>query len=316
MKNLTKLLARKSVSVLPIIFTITVFAFLIRIFDFKDIVESVTSLSTSAVISTLVISIFFNVLINGLLTWMIARDLGCTKLTLLKSISLRWASLPLKLVMPFKAGELSKVLYLTRTSMMSTADAVLLFALNKALYLSQVALLLLPGMLGLMDSKMIWIIIMIFMLFSIGLYKPILHSLMKKNTSSVLVKVLSISGPFSAKLCIYLLISLAPLFSAYINTSILLEEKGMKIEPVKTIRLIYLQEIASLSSFTLAGAGIREALMPALIDINPTNPDENEAASVIGAGIAVTFAEYFFPAITGLFFLPFLIRGVKDQKST
>jgi len=295
-----------------ILITTLIFVILILKVDFGILVDTLRTLSLKYLLLAIAISFLANIFLAADKWRRIMKTLGA-QLSFKEVFFVVLSAKPMKFILPFKLGEVIKVLYIVKKGYLQFDKSFASVLFDKVLDIIGCLLLLCFGLIFSIFKFPIEAILplgsgLIFFRtrgknsVSLNFFKRLRQEI-AKFIKQIIKSLNEISLAKKIKFLIYsIFIQISPLINVYI----LFRAFDINI-PFCSI-LLFMPIVVLISSLpiTLSGLGVRESML--LFLFITYGPKE----TLLSVGILLSFVEYILPAILGLFFLRFFIERIQE----
>lgn len=274
--------------------TLLIFFLLFLKIDFGEFLLNFKKAGIGILILTLIISIVFNLFISSIKLQNIVHLFNCN-LNFKRAFLVRAASLPIRSISPFKAGEVINAYYLKKHHNLALGKGIAVIIIDRFFSLTSLLFFIL---IALFYMKEYYILLILLCLFLISLF-----SLRFFKSNEKIKDILEYSKVFRVKEISYIFfISVLLQLSKFINAILLLKALGISVPFLLIILYVSLSILISSVPITIFGLGTREAAIIFFF----TQYASYELLLVFS--LLFSFVEFIFPTIIGLIFVNKFLR--------
>ena len=297
--------------------------FIFRKIDPEAVIHHMEDARPIPLIMALAVSFITNCLLATLKWQFIVSRLGLT-LTFREAFLIKMGSAPLKSLLPFRSGEVSRVIYLNKRYNFSAARAtgsiLIELFLNILIFLIFIVIggiifhVSLDGFLFLITG-VLGAVIIVGMIASRATprrwVRDLIHRIPYPRLRGGLQTFFTLHRFFSFRdMGIMILYSLFIQSGKLLSFYLIIRSFGLELPPLIYFIILPFSILISTIPITFLGIGIREGslikLIPAYSSITGT--------AVLGPALIFSLVEYLFPAILGLFWTGRFTRGMLDSQ--
>ncbi len=309
-------LSNKLKNIILILITILIFIVLFTKVDLMETIKTLKKTNLSFFFLAIIISIISNIFICAHRWFLVLKELN-GKISFKEVIFVKIGSYPLCTVMPFKSGELLKSVYLKKKKILSFKKSTSSLLYNALVDMFALVILFVIGItllhlhiFNLIYPYIIFVVVLSFfyVLWKIEKTRKFLLGLLKKNDykfRNIIHDIMISFEKISLKKTILLTIY-ATIFNFFSVLIYYIIFASINIKVPFNYILIFMPLVMLISQIpiTVSGFGTREAAIVILFS------KFADAEALLSVGLLVSFVNYMFPALIGLFFVRSFIKSL------